>query len=284
MELLWVLGNVTTRDIIDIALVTILFFATSFLFRGTQAVALLRGTLAVLVLLLGVSGIFQLEALGWLLSNSLTVLAVAIPVIFQPELRRALERLGRGRVLFGDQASDEVSTEVIDQICNAVELLSDRRHGGLIVLERDSNLEEYIRTGVYVDGYVSAGLLLTIFWPKTELHDGAVIIDRQGKLAAAAAVLPLSASRNLRKQGLRHRAALGMTEVSDAVCVVVSEETGRISIANGGRMISRLDISRLRPLLIALYGPGDPTNRNLLGYTRQRLISLVDNLRGAQSS
>ncbi len=284
MELLWVLGNVTTRDIIDIALVTILFFATSFLFRGTQAVALLRGTLAVLVLLLGVSGIFQLEALGWLLSNSLTVLAVAIPVIFQPELRRALERLGRGRVLFGDQASDEVSTEVIDQICNAVELLSDRRHGGLIVLERDSNLEEYIRTGVYVDGYVSAGLLLTIFWPKTELHDGAVIIDRQGKLAAAAAVLPLSASRNLRKQGLRHRAALGMTEVSDAVCVVVSEETGRISIANGGRMISRLDISRLRTLLIALYGPGDPTNRNLLSYTRQRLISLVDNLRGAQSS
>ncbi len=280
MDLLWTIGNLTARDIVDVLLVATLFFAASFLFRGTQAVALLRGTLTVLVLLLVVSGVFQLQALGWLLGNALTVLAVAIPVIFQPELRRALERLGRAGLFFGQDAPDTVTAEVIEQICSAAEQLSERRHGALIVLERESNLQEYVRTGVYVDGTVTAGLLLTIFWPKTELHDGAVILDRRGKLASAAAVLPLSASRNLRKQGLRHRAALGMTEVSDAVCVVVSEETGRISIANGGRMITRLDINRLRTLLTALYGSGDGASNGWVRQLRHHLTNITDNLRG----
>ncbi|MEO0562853.1 MAG: DNA integrity scanning protein DisA nucleotide-binding domain protein, partial [Chloroflexota bacterium] len=180
--------------------------------------------------------------------------------------------------------SDDVRTDVIEQICSAAELLSERRHGALIVLERESNLQEYVRTGVYMDSFVSAGLLLTVFWPKTELHDGAAIIDRNGKLASSAAVLPLSASRNLRKQGLRHRAALGMTEVSDAVCVVISEETGRISIANGGRMITRLDINRLRTLLSALYGPGDVGNRGLFENMRRRVVAIAEGLRGGRAS
>lgn len=282
MELLWTIGTINTRDVVDILLVALLFFAFSFLFRGTQAVALLRGTLAIVILLIGVSGIFELEALGWLLSNSLTVLAVAIPVIFQPELRRALERLGRAGGIWNRTVSEDLRTEVIEQICAAAEQLSERRHGALIVLERESNLQEYVSTGVYMDSFVSSGLLLTVFWPKTELHDGAAIIDRTGKLAASATVLPLSASRNLRKQGLRHRAALGMTEVSDAVCVVISEESGRISIANGGRMITRLDINRLRTLLSALYGPGDVGQRGPLDWVKQQVITLVDRIRGTK--
>jgi diadenylate cyclase len=283
VDLLWTISNLTPRDYVDIFLVAMLFFSASFLFRGTQAVALLRGTLTVLVLLLVVSGVFQLQALGWLLGNALAVLAVAIPVIFQPELRRALERLGRAGQFFGQDTPDNVTAEVIEQICIAAEQLSERRHGALIVLERESNLQEYVRTGVYVDGAVSAGLLMTIFWPKTELHDGAAIVDRRGKLAAAAAVLPLSASRNLRKQGLRHRAALGMTEVSDAVCVIISEETGRISIANGGRMITRLDINRLRTLLTALYGMGDMGATSWTRRVRQQLMALTDSIRGTAS-
>src|SRR5690606_5534577 len=157
--------------------------------------------------------------------------------IFQPELRRALERLGRAGLLINRSAPEGVRTRVIEDIAQAAEKLSERRHGALIVLERNSDLTEYIRTGIPLPADVTPQLFLTIFWPKTELHDGAVIIDRDGQIAAAACVLPLSSSRNLPnpKLGTRHRAAIGISEVSDAICVVVSEETGRIAITNGGR-------------------------------------------------
>ncbi|MBZ0276391.1 MAG: DNA integrity scanning protein DisA nucleotide-binding domain protein, partial [Anaerolineae bacterium] len=146
---------------------------------------------------------------------------------------------------------------VISEICQAAEKLSERRHGALIILQRNSSLQEYIRTGISLDSEVTSQLLLTIFWPKTELHDGAAIIDGTGRLAAAAAVLPLTASRNLPdpKLGTRRRAGIGITEVSDAICVIVSEETGRIAITNGGRMIPRLDSKRLYTILNAFYGP-----------------------------
>lgn len=283
MEFLWTIADLGLRDFVDIVLVTLLFFGISFLFRGTQAVALLRGTLLVIAALLGVSAVFDLQAMRWLLRNSIFVLSVALPVIFQPELRRALEQLGRARLFSGQRASAEETIRLIDDVCTAAERLSDRRHGALIVLARDSNLEEFIRTGVFMDSRVTPGLLLTIFWPKTDLHDGAVIIDSKGRLAAAAAVLPLSATRNLpqKKQGTRHRAALGITEVSDAICVVVSEETGRISVANGGRMIPRLDRKRLQTILNALYNP-EPENRGrFLVKPRLWTRRLAQQLRGS---
>jgi len=257
VELIWAIENLTPLDLIDIFLVAMFFFSLTFLFRGTQAMALLRGTVLLIVGLILFSSLFQLQALGWLLSNVLTVLAVAIPVIFQPELRRALERIGRGSVWFNRQTPDDVRMQIIDEICQAAEKLSERRHGALIVLQRNSSLEEYIRTGIALDSKVNAQILLTIFWPKTELHDGAAIIDNTGRIAAAAAVLPLTANRNLpsRKMGTRHRASLGISEVSDALCVVVSEETGKIAITNGGRMVSRLDTERLRTILNAFYAP-----------------------------
>lgn len=257
MEFIWIIESLTPLAIVDILIVSLFFFGLSFLFRGTQAVALLRGTVVLLVGLVVISSLLQLQALSWLLANALTVLAVAIPVIFQPELRRALERLGRGGTLFNRQAPDYARTRIIDEICTATERLAERRHGALIVLQRSSSLQEFVRTGIPLNSEVNAQILLTIFWPKTELHDGAAIIDDDGRIAAAGAVLPLTANRNLpnRKMGTRHRAALGISEVSDALCVVVSEETGKIAITNGGRMVSRLDTERLRTILNAFYGP-----------------------------
>jgi len=256
-QFIWIIQNLQLTDVLDIAIVALLFFSGSFLFRGTQAAALLRGMLILVVGLLLIAGVLQLQALGWLLTNALTVLAVAVPVVFQPELRRALEQIGRGGQLFNRQAPQDARIHIINEVCRAAEKLSERRHGALIVLQRNSGLDEYIRTGVHINSEVNADLLLTIFWPKTELHDGAVIIDNDGRIAAAAAVLPLTASRNLPdpKMGTRHRASLGITEVGDAIVVVVSEETGKIAITNSGRMVSRLDIERLRTILNAFYGP-----------------------------
>jgi diadenylate cyclase len=281
--LLWTIRDITLSDFIDIALVTLLFFLISFLFRGTQAITLLRGALLILATVTVLAVVFQLQALRWLLSNSLFFLSVAIPVIFQPELRRALERLGRARIFGGQQASSETNAQVIESVCNAAERLSERNHGALIVLERESNLDEFVRTGVPVDGFVTTALLLTVFWPKTDLHDGAVIINRAGRIASAAAVLPLSASRNLpqKKQGTRHRAGLGITEVSDAICVVVSEETGRISVANGGRMIPRLDRRRLMTILNALYTPEQTRRNSLWVRITEQVRGFVGGLRGA---
>ncbi len=256
MELQWALDNLTWKALLDILLVGLLFFGASFYFRGTQAIALIRGLLILLVTLLVVSSVFDLQALRWLTQNLLVVMGLAIPVIFQPELRRALERLGRAGTLLNRQAPESVRAKVIEEISVAAEKLSERRHGALIVLQRQSNLEEYIKTGIPLNSDVTSQLLLTVFWPKTELHDGAAIIDENGRMASAASVLPLTASRNLPdpKLGTRHRAALGISEVSDAICVVVSEETGRISITNAGRMIPKLDGKRLRTILSAFYG------------------------------
>lgn len=286
MELVWVFDNLTLTTLLDILLVGLLIFGLTFFIRGTQAVALLRGVVLLLVSMVLLSRIFDLTALSWLVNISLPVLAVAIPVIFQPELRRGLERLGRAGVLPGSRQPEVTDrANVIDAVCQAAERLSERRHGGLIVLQRNSNLEEYIRTGIRLDSEVTHQLLLTIFWPKTELHDGAAIIDADGRIASAASVLPLSASRNLpnRNLGTRHRAALGMSEVSDAICVVVSEETGRIAITDGGRMIPRLDAKRLRTILNAIYGSDRKQSQTLWSRARDYGEEFLGMLRGERN-
>lgn len=283
MDLLWALENFSLAALVDILIVAALFYGVSLLFRGTQAVALLRGTLALLVGMVLLSQVFAFQALGWVLNNLLTVLAVAIPIIFQPELRRALEQLGRGSIFNGTARADDARSQLIDEIVQAADKLSERRHGALMVLERDNTLGDFIRTGIALDAEVTSQLLLTIFWPKTELHDGAVIINRAGRLASAGAVLPLTASRNMpnRKMGTRHRAALGISEVSDAVCVLVSEETGRIAITHGGRMITRIDIDKLRPLLEGFFAPDAPTRGGLLSRARSRVTGLLGRTRRA---
>jgi diadenylate cyclase len=286
VEVVWALDALDFRALVDIFIVALFFFGASFLFRGSQAVALLRGTVILMVALVAFSSLLQLQALGWVLRNLFTVMVFAIPVVFQPELRRALEQLGRGSMLSGTPTPNSLRAAVIDEVCQAAEKLSERRHGALIVIQRNTGLQEYIRTGITLNSMVTSQLLLTIFWPKTELHDGAAIIDSRGVIAAAAAVLPLTASRNLpnRKMGTRHRAALGISEVTDALCVVISEETGKIAITNGGRMVSRLDGERLRTILNAFYGPESAVNEAPLNRVLESVRHILTQLQNRISA
>jgi diadenylate cyclase len=254
-ELLGVFQRLTWASVIDILLVALVFYALLRLFQGTQAVSLLRGILVVALGVILATSVFPLTAFSWLLSNSLPVILVAIPVVFQPELRRALERLGRTNPLLGRGAPADVAQRVIYEIVRAVEMLAREKTGALIVLEGETGLEEHIESGQRIDGQVSARLLTTIFFPNTALHDGAVII-RGDRLVAAGCVLPLTA-RVLSDSslGTRHRAAVGITEQNDALAIAVSEETGIVSIARNGRIVRRLDSQRLRRILQTFFQP-----------------------------
>jgi diadenylate cyclase len=246
-------------SILDLAIVTLIFFGLLILLRGTQAVVLLRGVLLLVVLGSLLNSTQVLPAFSWLVRTTLPALVLAIPVIFAPEIRRGLERLGRAGFLFGSGKASPGTQKSITAVVNAAIRLSDRRHGALIILQRLDNLEEFIQTGVTVDAQVTPELILQIFYPNTPLHDGAVILEGS-RMLAAACVMPLSASGVLahtpdRQLGLRHRAALGISEVSDAVVVVVSEESGTISVVHNGRMIRRLDADRLENILRAFFNP-----------------------------
>jgi len=252
-DILWVFTRLNWLSVIDILLVALIFYALLRLMQGTQAVQLLRGVIIIVLLTILITNVLKLAAFSWLIRNSLSALLVAIPVIFQPELRRALERVGRAGFVMNRQES--TSERVIEEISQACQRLSERRHGALIVLERETGLQEYIDTGTRVNGKVSVELLLTIFFPNTVLHDGAVII-RGDEIVAAGCVLPLAGDMMPDRQlGLRHRAAVGVTTETDAVSIVVSEETGIISIAHNGRMIRRLDAKRLAKIMLAFYKP-----------------------------
>jgi diadenylate cyclase len=249
MELIWTLQSFDFVALLDVLLIAALLFGLSFLFRGTQAVPVLRGTILVVIVIIFLSSIPNLVAFRWLSTSIITGAAVVIPIIFQPEIRRAMERLGRAGVNFRGHALTE-HEQVIADICTAAGKLSERKHGALIVMERGDPLDEFINTGIALNSELSPQLLLTIFYPKTELHDGAVIL-RGNQIACAAAVLPLSAAHGLaqRKVGTRHRASMGMSEISDAIVVVVSEESGQIAVANNGRLIRHLDSNRLATIL-----------------------------------
>ena len=241
-------------SLLDIGLVALVFFAVLYLVRGTQAVPLLRGVIILLVVIAILGNTLTLPAFGWLFQRAIPALLIAIPVVFQPELRRALERVGRaGLWISQSNYKAEGIDKVISVIALACQRMAERRHGALIVLERATGLENYADTGVHIDSEVSAELLQTLFFRNTLLHDGAVII-RHNRILAAACILPLTSSyMSDRRMGLRHRAAIGVTEATDAIAIVVSEEHGQISIAHNGRMIRRLDAQRLETVLRAFY-------------------------------
>lgn len=258
-ELSLFLQRVDLLTVVDLLLVTGILAIVLRLVQGTRAVVLLRGTLLLVVVISVLAGLLDLPAFSWLLRTALPALLVAIPVIFAPEIRRGLERIGRAGRFFAPNTEAADIRRRISAITSAAQRLSDRRYGAMIVVEREIRLDEYIETGVDLDARLSQDLLLQIFFINTPLHDGAAVV-RGDRVAAAACVMPLSSSGTLsrgggRQMGLRHRAALGISEVSDAVAVVVSEETGTISVAHSGRMIRRLDQSRLRNILFAFYRP-----------------------------
>ena len=220
------------------------------LVRGTRAVQVLRGLIVFALVLLFVDTFVDLTAFRWVVAKILPALLVAIPVIFQPEIRRALARLGQTGyyIQFWRRAPEHPA---IDTLAEACRRLSKRRHGALLVIERDTGLQEYIDTGVKIDAELSVPLLLNIFYKDADLHDGGVII-RDGRLTAASCIMPLSNSQmSDRQMGLRHRAALGTSEVSDAIVLVVSEETGQIAIAHNGRVLPKQPQQQLERILHA---------------------------------
>jgi len=246
-------------NLVDLILVTLVFWGILLLLRDTQAMVLIRGALLLIVLISLLTSLEVLPAFSWLVRNTLPALVLAIPVIFAPEIRRTLERLGRAGSLVPPGKPASSTLPAIATVVSATSRLSDRKHGALIVMKRTDNLDEYVKTGVKLGASLTPELLLQVFYPNTPLHDGAVVISGE-RLVAAACVMPLSASGVLtrspeRQMGLRHRAALGISEITDAVAVVVSEETGFISVVHGGRMIRRLDAERLENILMAFYRP-----------------------------
>lgn len=255
-DLLWYLQRLDWIDVLDILLVAFIFFWILYLVRGTRAVPLLRGVILFVIIVALLGSIIRLRAFGWLIQSAIPALLVAIPVVFQQELRRALERLGRAGGLVGRTRGERATLErTLTAVTQASNILAERRYGALFVLERETGLQEFADSGVLLDAAITPELLSTVFDPHTTLHDGAVII-RHGRILAAACVLPLSTAFLADRQlGLRHRAAIGVTEESDAIVVVVSEERGSISIAHNGRIIRNLDAKRLDAVLHALFQP-----------------------------
>jgi diadenylate cyclase len=267
-DALFIFQRLDWLGVIDILLVTLILFGVLYLVRGTQAMILLRGIILILVLVALLISLVNLPAFSWLIRTTLPAMVFVIPVVFAPEIRRALERIGRAGTFFrgSSKNASEGIRQTIQAVVGAAARLSARQHGALIILERFDHLDEYVRTGALVQANVTAEMLMQIFYPNTPLHDGAAIIS-ENKIVAAACVMPLSSSGILarspeQKMGLRHRAAMGISEVTDAIAVVVSEETGAISIAHAGRIIRRLDAERLENVLAAFYNPEKAQKEN----------------------
>ncbi|NMA85858.1 MAG: TIGR00159 family protein [Tissierellia bacterium] len=253
-----ILLNIRIRDIVDILIVAIAFYKLFMLIRETRAEQLTKGIFALFVFT-KLSEWMELYTINWLLKQLMTVGTLAILIVFQPELRRALEYIGRSRFFTKSfvEIKDETLSQVVEEIIEAVASLSRQKIGALIVIERKTGLSEVAETGTKIEGQVSSDLLINIFIPNTPLHDGAVII-KEDMIKAAGCFLPLTDNMSLSKDlGTRHRAALGISEKSDGLAIVVSEETGAISIAENGSLARYLDIKTLEQILLDMYKPKD---------------------------
>ncbi len=237
--------------VLDILLITVAIYWLLLLLRGSTAMTVLRGVSVLVVGAILLARIFDLSVVNWILERTITGLLIGVIVVFQPEIRRALERLGRTgwrpSLVRAEQARS------IEHVVRAALRLSRQQHGALVVMERETGLQEVIDTGVPLGSDLTPEILGSIFAPGTPLHDGAVIV-RSNRIIAAGCTLPLSEAPLPADLGMRHRAALGITEGSDAVVVTVSEESGAISLASQGRMLMDLGEERLRPQLRRLFG------------------------------
>ncbi|PKR82703.1 diadenylate cyclase CdaA [Heyndrickxia camelliae] len=246
-------ANFTVLDylssIVDILLVWFVIYKLLMVIRGTKAVQLLKGII-VIVLARALSGVLGFNTLSWMIDKVITWGFLGVIIIFQPELRRALEQLGRGRLFSrGNVQEDEERNRIIEALVKATSYMAKRRIGALISFERETGLSDYIETGIPLNSTISSELLINIFIPNTPLHDGAVILQKN-QIAAAACYLPLSESPFISKElGTRHRAAIGISEVTDSVTIVVSEETGGVSLTKNGELHRDLTIEQFKQLL-----------------------------------
>ncbi|MGX7244009.1 diadenylate cyclase CdaA [Enterococcus quebecensis] len=252
-------------NIIDILVVWYLVYKLIMLVRGTKAVQLLKGV-AVFIVIRILSEVIGLHTLSWLMNQVIMYGVIAAVVIFQPEVRRGLEHLGRSSFFRTTKSEQQEDERMILAFDKAIQYMSKRKIGALITVERNTGLDEYIETGIDLDADISGELLINIFIPNTPLHDGAVIV-KQGKIAVASAYLPLSESNLIPKEfGTRHRAAVGISEVSDAVTIIVSEETGDVSLTLNNDLIPRLTQEEYLKILRAELVPKEESKdrKNLL--------------------
>ncbi|MBU5311493.1 diadenylate cyclase CdaA [Tissierella carlieri] len=265
-----IFSGIRIRDIIDIIIVAAVFYKIFKLIRETRAEQLTKGIFALFVFA-KLSGLLQLYTINWILENAMTVGVLAILIVFQPELRRGLEYIGRSRFFTKSllEIKGESLSKTVDEIVEACASLSRQKIGALIVLERETGLNEVADTGTKINGMVSSNLLINIFIPNTPLHDGAVII-KEDMIKAAACFLPLTDNMNISKElGTRHRAALGISERSDSLAIIVSEETGSISIAENGTIARHLDSKTLKQILTDMYKPKDSTQTFMTKWRRK---------------
>jgi diadenylate cyclase len=229
--------------ILDVLIIWFLVYHLVILIRGTKAVQLAKGIVLIFIVRI-IAGFLQLHATTWLIDQIVSWSVIGIIIIFQPEIRRGLEHLGR-LPIFGEREDSErdQSFRFINELDKAIQYMSKRRIGALITIQQETGLEDYIETGIKLNAQVTGEILINIFIPNTPLHDGAVIINKDHTIAVAAAYLPLSDSTMIPKRlGTRHRAAVGISEVTDAITIVVSEETGGVTITRNGQMM--LDMTR----------------------------------------
>ncbi len=242
--------TIRIEDIIEMGLIAFVIYQLLKWIRGTRAWTLFKGMIIIFIIFI-VASIFKLHTIIWIFSNTIDVGIIALVIVFQPELRSALEQLGRRDfvstfMIFDDDNKERITLQSIEELIKAIGQMSKYKTGALIVLEREVGLSEYERTGIPIRADISGELLINIFEHNTPLHDGAIII-RNNKIAAATCYLPLSDNMSLSKElGTRHRAAVGITEVSDSVVIIISEETGKISMAMGGNIIRNVDSDYLR--------------------------------------
>ncbi|WP_291569646.1 diadenylate cyclase CdaA [Clostridium sp. UBA4548] len=239
-------------SLVDVLVVSYIFYKGYSLIKETRAEQLLKGIILIF-LLIPISDFFNLNMLLWILEKTITISVISIVIIFQPEIRKALEHIGRTsfveKIIYEDE---EVMHGVINEIVNAVEQLAEEKTGALIVIEQKTGLSDIINTGTKIDAEVSSALLQNIFVVNTPLHDGATII-RNDRIIAAGCFLPLTANDKLNKQlGTRHRAGIGVTEITDCLTIIVSEETGVISLAVNGRLLRNYDKEKLRTILVKI--------------------------------
>lgn len=249
-----IVSSIGVNDVLDILIVAFIFYKILEFIKETRAQQLIKGLLVVVAAFF-LSDIFNLYALNWLLRGTMTVGAIALVVVFQPELRRALEYVGRSKIVkapFG-QLDKEKAKSITDEFVKAVSSCSSTKTGALIILERETPLTEIAESGTTINADISAQLLMNIFYEGAPLHDGAVII-RGDQIFAASCVLPLTNNKDLNKSlGTRHRAGIGVTEHSDAIALIVSEETGIISMAVDGKLTRFLDAKKIEKTLLNLY-------------------------------
>lgn len=265
-----ILSTVGPLDILDILIVAIILYKVYEMLQDTRAITLVKGLLVLLGITL-VCNWMELHVISWLLQKTVTLIFVALPIVFQPELRRALEHLGQGRFL-GNAAllDDEQARSVVHELVRAVRTLASTKTGALLVIERNMGLNDISATGIQIDGLITAEFLLNVFIPNTPLHDGAAVI-RGNRLIAAGCLLPLTENRMLSTElGTRHRAAIGLSEQCDALIVVVSEETGTISIAENGHIMRHLDKETLQAMLEPAFSSMKPGFRELVENWRKK--------------